>query len=441
MNAADAQVDHIHSMIIVRHGHVIAEGYWAPFTADRHQMMYSLSKSFTSTAVGLAISEGKFGLYDPVLKILGDQGPAMPTAYQSAMRVRDLLRMESGQSEATIKSFNGDLCPDIVSWFLSQPVEYKPGSFWYYNSSATHILSAIVQRTTGQTLRDYLQPRLFQPLGITDPTWEKSAKGINLGYSGLRVRTRDIASFGQLVLQGGQWDGRQLVPAAWIKAATSLQASNGGAPDSDWEQGYGYQFWRCRYGNFRGDGAFGQYCIILPAQDAVVALTSGTGDMPRELGLVWSYLLPALGNSPLAADSAADDRLSSRLGSLQIPTVAGDAQPPADVAGKTYEVGLPDGTNKTFLFSGTTLTIGNQGQTVVCPYAPNQWTTAGNAAYSGAWTADHTFVLETQDLNLPFLHTLRLKFMGNEVWMDEEQQPHFDSYAPVLALQGSSVDH
>src|SRR5262249_17904140 len=161
----------------------------------------------------------------------------------------------------------------------------------------TYMLSAIVQKTAGLTVLDYLRPRLFEPLGIEDPTWGTSPQGVSLGGYGLSIRTEDIARFGQLYLQKGEWQGRQLLPTTRVQAATSRQVSNGSSPQSDWDQGYGYQFWRCRHGAFRGDGAFGQYCLVMPEQDAVLAITSGVKDMQAVLNLVWDKLLPALGSS------------------------------------------------------------------------------------------------------------------------------------------------
>ena len=195
---------------------------------------------------------------------------------------------------------------------------YKPGTHFLYNTPATYMLSAIVQKATGQTVLDYLRPRLFEPLGIEDPTWEASPQGVTLGGYGLSVRTEDIARFGQLYLQKGKWQGKQLVPAAWVEAATARQISNGSSPKSDWDQGYGYQFWRCRHGAYRGDGAFGQFCIVLPEQDAVVAITSGTRDMPSVMNLVWDRLIPALDAKPLPADTASDEKLKTRLARLTL---------------------------------------------------------------------------------------------------------------------------
>lgn len=254
VTAADTQLDAMHSFMLVRHGHVVAEGWWAPYSAEVRHELYSLSKSFTSTAVGLAIAEGKLSLDDEVLKHFPDDAPAEPSANLKAMRVRDLLCMSTGHAGEV------PLMASDQPWtraFLAHPVPHKPGTHFLYNTPATYMQSALVQKVTGLTVLDYLRPRLFEPLGIVDPQWGTSPQGITLGGYGLSVRTEDIATFGQLYLQKGQWRGKQLVPAEWISAATARQTSNGSNPRSDWDQGYGYQFWRSRYGCYRGDGAFG----------------------------------------------------------------------------------------------------------------------------------------------------------------------------------------
>ena len=172
VEAADKDIDAMNSFMLVRHGHVVAEGWWGPYDRDTPHMLYSLSKSFTSTAVGLAISEGKLSLDDQVLKFFPEEAPAEPSANLRAMRVRDLLRMNTGhQSEAPFGVFGPAKTND--SWtkiFLAHPVPFKPGTHFLYNSPATYMLSAIVQKVTGMTLVDYLRPRLFEPLGFKDPT-------------------------------------------------------------------------------------------------------------------------------------------------------------------------------------------------------------------------------------------------------------------------------
>ncbi len=230
VEAADKNIDSLHSFMLLRHGHVLAEGWWAPYDAQSRHSLYSLSKSFTSTAVGLAITEGKLTLNDPVLKFFPQDAPAQPSANLKSMRVSDLLRMSTGHQSEPART----AAESWVKTFLAQPVPFKPGTHFLYNTSGTYMLSAIVQKATGQTVLDFLQPRLFKPLGIDNPTWETSPQGISAGGFGLSVRTEDIARFGQLFLQKGKWQGKQLVPQAWVEAATARQTSNGSDPNSDW---------------------------------------------------------------------------------------------------------------------------------------------------------------------------------------------------------------
>jgi CubicO group peptidase (beta-lactamase class C family) len=142
---------------------------------------------------------------------------------------------------------------------------------------------------------------------------------VTYGGWGLKIRTEDIAKFGQLYLQKGKWNGKQLLPAAWIAQATARQVSNGSDPTKDWDQGYGFQFWRCRHGAYRGDGAFGQFCLVLPEQDAVIAITADTRDMQAELNVVWDKLLPAFHAKRLRADKAEQARLKETLANLAVP--------------------------------------------------------------------------------------------------------------------------
>lgn len=312
---ANVKIDTLHSFMLVRHGAVVAEGWWKPESPDKPHVLHSLSKSFCSTAVGLAVSDGKLSIDDPVLKFFPDDAPEMPSEKLKQMRVRDLLTMSTGHE--TEPKFTSDA--PWVKAFLAHPVPHKPGAHFQYNSPATYMQSAIVQRVTGQTVLEYLRPRLFEPLGIENPTWMTSPEGINTGGWGLMVCTEDIAKFGQLYLQKGQWNGRQLIPAAWVEQATAKQVSNGSDPARDWDQGYGFQFWRCRHGAYRGDGAFGQFCIVLPEQDAVIAITADTKDMQAELNVVWDKLLPAFHSVVLPAAADEEARLKSLLSQLTVP--------------------------------------------------------------------------------------------------------------------------
>jgi hypothetical protein len=396
-------------------------------------MLYSLSKSFTSTAVGLAAAEGKLSVDDPVLKFFSDDAPTEPSNNLKAMRVSDLLRMNTGhQAEPPRK-------PDEV-WtktFLAQPVPFKPGTHFLYNTSATYMQSAIVQKATGQNLLDYLQPRLFEPLGIEKPTWEMSPQGVATGGYGLSVRTEDIAKFGQLYLQKGKWNGKQLVPESWIATATARQTSNGSNPNSDWDQGYGYQFWRCRHNAYRGDGAFGQYCVVLPDQDAVIAITSGVKDMQQVLNVVWDKLLPAFQSSALAADDASAAKLSTTLKQLTVRTPSGSGKPAANV-GKKFVFAANDSKLESVTVESakdkTTLvfTIGGNERRIECGHdtwlkAPLAWARLPEqpAAAAAAWTEDNTLTTRLCFYETPFIVTVQLQFNEGEVRMSSEANVGF----------------
>lgn len=315
VEAADRQIDTMHSFMLVRHGRVVAEGWWQPQKPEQPHVLHSLSKSFTSTAVGLAVAEGKLSVDDPVLKFFPEHAPTAPSDKLKAMRVRDLLTMSTGHETEPKFTTNAPW----VQTFLAQPVPHKPGAHFLYNSPGTHTLAAIVQQVTGQTVLDYLRPRLFDPLGIENPEWGVSPQGVTLGGWGLKIRTEDIAKFGQLYLQKGKWNGQQLVPAAWIEQATAKQVSNGSDPAKDWDQGYGFQFWRCRHGAYRADGAFGQFCIVLAELDAVIAITADTRDMQAQLNVVWEKLLPAFHPKRLPSNKPEQAKLKETLANLKVP--------------------------------------------------------------------------------------------------------------------------
>ncbi|RYG67634.1 class C beta-lactamase-related serine hydrolase [bacterium] len=305
IETADQVVDTMHSFMLVRHGYVIAEAWWKPESAEKPHVMWSLSKSFASTAIGLAVEEGKLSIDDRVIDFFPEYTPAEPSLNLQAMRIRDLLTMTAGhEEEAAIKT------EEVwVKTFLEHPVPFKPGTHFKYNSPATYMLSAILQKLTGQTLLEYLKPRLFDPLDIESPQWDVSPQGVSLGGWGLHLRTEDIAKFGQLYLQKGRWNGQPLVPAAWIEQATMKQVPNGDDPTTDWAQGYGFQFWRCRHNAYRGDGRDGQFCIVIPELDAVVAMTALTSDLQSQLSLVWDKLLPAFHPAPLPVEAGEESNL------------------------------------------------------------------------------------------------------------------------------------
>jgi CubicO group peptidase (beta-lactamase class C family) len=451
---ADTEIDAMHSFMLVRHGHVVAQGWWSPYDAATPHMLYSLSKSFTSTAVGLAIAEAKLSLDDEVLRFFPEDAPAQPSANLRAMRVRDLLRMATGhQTEAELWPWWDQPAGTTrdepwTKTFLAHPVPFKPGTHFLYNSPATFMLSAIVQQVTGLTVLEYLRPRLFEPLGIENPIWLPNPQGITVGAVGLLIRTEDIARFGQLYLQHGVWNGRQLIPAAWVAAATALQTSNGSSPQSDWDQGYGYQFWRSRHNSYRGDGAFGQYCLVLPEVDAVVVITSGVRDMQAVMNLVWEKLLPSMRANALPEDAATGRRLAAKLAGLTVRPPPG--QPTGPLAARTsrrwYQFPENDRGIRAIALDldpqSPALVVRTAAGETRTPIGIGSWDKSRDGftsrldrmlsvpahpliAASGAWTADDVFTLKLALYETPYGATVTFQFDGDRLLLDTEYNVSF----------------
>jgi len=324
----DAIDGELHSFMVVRHGYVIAEGWAAPYSSDRPHLVYSVSKSVTATAVGYARAEGLLDLDDLVLDHFCDLAPVDPSANLRRMRLRHLLTMTTGHAEGASERAYGQ--PDWARAILAEPVEHEPGTHFAYNTAATYLLSSVVQRVSGLRVLDYLRPRLLEPLGIEGATFEQSVQGIDDGGSGMSVTTEDLALFGQLYLRGGVWEGRQVLPVGWAAEATARRVPIGVREESAWSTGYGYQFWRGSHGDYRAYGAFGQYCIVVPDLDLVVA-TTGAMVVNGELPALWEHLAPGVGES-LPPDDAAHGALLARIAGLAVPVPALEQPPPAPPA-------------------------------------------------------------------------------------------------------------
>lgn len=319
LDAIDEDINSMNSIMILRHGKVIAEAWWAPNSPETPHAMYSLSKSFTSTAAGFAVTEGKLDIDKPIIEYFPDDLPNELSDNLRKMKVRHVLSMSGGHDNEP--SYNGlveltrdaeemtKIQDDWAKIFLAYPVTHEPGTFFRYNSLGTYMISATVQKLTGERIVDYLQPRLWEPLQIEKPYWEISPQGINKGGSGLFLRTEDMAKFGQLYLQKGKWNGKQLIPEDWITQATTKQVSNGDDPNSDWAQGYCFQFWRCRHNIYRGDGMYSQFIVVIPEKDAVIVSTADSNRYQDVLNYYWDRLLPAMKDDVLPENSAGLEQL------------------------------------------------------------------------------------------------------------------------------------
>jgi CubicO group peptidase (beta-lactamase class C family) len=451
-----------HSFMLVRHGHVVAETWWAPYRRNAPHWLYSLSKSFTSTAVGFAVADGRLKVTDKVVDFFPDQLPQSVSENLAGLQIRHLLTMSVGHKSDSVAAIVSNAAqPDWVRAFLSLPIEYAPGEIFLYDTGATFMLSAIVQKATGRKLVDYLQPRLFTPLGVQENTWEESPLGVNTGGWGLSVTTETLAKFGQLYLQKGRWNGRQLLPTTWVEDATSFKIqqpvtwNSGSEPAgradytdpvaalaklkqrSDWYQGYAYQFWRCRHNAFRGDGAFGQFCVVMPDEDAVVAITSETGNLQGILNLVWDHLLPAM--SPRRFKES-NRELAQVLNTRILPLPAGKQGSPnvAKVSGRkfvfeTNTLGVADAT-LTFNTENCILALNTvKGRhELTCGLArwvdgladlpgeppallPRKQSAPIKVAAAGAWSSDDIFEMQWRFYDTPHHDTLTFKFEGAEM--------------------------
>jgi hypothetical protein len=320
-SAASNKRTEFHSFMLLRHGKVIAEGWWNPYGPGLKHTLYSTSKSFTSTAVGLAISEKKLSLDDKIISFFPESLPDTVSTFLAELKIKNLLSMSTGQRRESSTTVN-----DWVRAFLETPVTTEPGTRYRYSSMASFMLSAIVQKVTGEKVIDYLTPRLFDPLGIEGADWETNPQGINTGGWGLRVKTEDMAKLGQLYLQKGKWNGKQILTKEWVEEATSLKIyQNPGMTQSkrdssnDSMQGYCYQFWRARNNSYMANGADGQFILVIPDKDAVVVFTAESTDMWGELDMVWKYLYPGIMDSSLPEDQQSVTVMKQKLASLAVP--------------------------------------------------------------------------------------------------------------------------
>ena len=288
----------LHSIMVSQSGSIVAEHHW--IRNSSHELR-SLSKSFTSCAVGIALDEGRFSLEDRIVEFFTLQIPDSMDKRLRHLTVRHLLTMAHGQNEPIMMSIQRAQIaePDWARYFLSCPLDRMPGGAFVYDTGATYMLSAIIQQVTGQTLREYAMSRLFDPLGVDNPRWDICPMGRTLGGAGLHLTVAELCRFGNMLLNNGRWEGNQLVPDAYLKEATSKQIETGeGGAGPDWTVGYGYQFWMNPHGGYhrayRGDGADGQFCIVLPELEAVVAITAQESRMQDILSAVWEMVLPRL---------------------------------------------------------------------------------------------------------------------------------------------------
>jgi CubicO group peptidase (beta-lactamase class C family) len=415
---ADPAVE-LHSLMVVRHGHVVAEGWWAPHTPERPRQLYSLSKSFTSTALGFALGEGLVDLDDTVVSHFPELAEEITDPRVRSITLRHLASMASGHTRDMREEALAHDPQEPVRGFLMVPPDEEPGTVFAYSQPCTYTLGTVIQRAAGTSLSGYLRPRLFDPLGIGEVGWLAWPPGREQGFSGLFARTEDIAKLGLLYLQRGRWGDTQLIPESYVSQATSRQIDTPDETNADWSQGYGFQFWMSRHG-YRGDGAFGQFCVVLPEQDAVVVTTAGTEAMQAVLDHLWVHLLPGF-ERETPGDSV-QQSLEKRLGGLAVPACAAQPAPPRweDWTGRPFPVahpgrGLPASSSLTSVAlrradDRLEVALVEPDNELTFPVGAGHWLTStppdayGDrvpVAASGGWLDDHTLRVQVIFLESP----------------------------------------
>ncbi|WP_076264113.1 serine hydrolase domain-containing protein [Intrasporangium flavum] len=421
----------LHSLMVVRHGHVVAEGWWRPYSADRVHLAYSLSKTLTATAVGFLVQEGRLSLEDRVLDLFPEYDPATVPAGWHDVRVKHCLSMTVGHEEDAwahvFDRMSGMAAAERDDWVprvLATGPTRAPGTHFAYNQVATYLLSVIVGRLTGTGLAEALRPRLLTPLGLPDVPWHRDPLGRELGFTGAHLTTEGIASVAQLYLDRGRWQGHQLLPEAWVEEATRGfgPLAEDPATEPDWARGYGYSFWMQRVG-FRGDGAFGQFLVVLPELDTVVAVTAEQARMQSTLDALWEHVVPAIGRP---GSPAADSALADRLAGLEIPAMAGEALGPdyaeflrsdvSDLAGDYTAVSV------TRSEGGHTLGLLRRDHWLTVPVASGGWRESelvgGGATLpvvaSGGWVDEDTFRAEVIAIETPHRFRVEARLRGGD---------------------------
>jgi CubicO group peptidase (beta-lactamase class C family) len=472
LDAVESRGVEMHTFMLLRHGQVAAEGAWAPYRLDAPHILFSLSKSVSATGIGLAVQEGLLSVDDQVISFFPEYITDAIAANMADLRIRHLLSMSTGHDVDTGIAQRLEPGGDWIRAFFETPIVHPPGTFFLYNSGGSYMLSAIVQRVTGQTLVDYVRPRLFEPLGIDDALWETCPKGMSEGASGLHMTTDAIARFGQLFLQKGMWNGRRILSEAWVEEASSCHVANNPKGDArtDWNSGYGYQMWRCRQdGAYRGDGAFGQFCIVIPEHDAVIAITSGTDKMGLLSELIWTHLYPAFGPQGLiegpeadAASAALQDRIE-RLAYAPMEQPLGAAPAlAARVSGKRYAL-EPNGKGArmaAFEFDEESCAFRlwdargehaircgsgewQAGETLA---AEDEWVKPvempWKVAASGGWQDERTYVMAWRFIETTFTSKVVCRFDadGNQVELDFTRNLTFEPY-DIPTIRGTAAQH
>ena len=422
----------IHSMSVIRNGYMVTDAYFYPFEADTKHDIGSVTKSITSTLIGIAIHKGYIkSVKQPILDFFPGRKIANLDEDKKAITVEDLLTMRSGMqcinqpTEVTLGQMMGS--PNWVQFMLDLPMTDKPGTRFVYNSGAVHLLSAIIRQASGMTTLEFAHNHLFNPLGITDVIWPTGPQGNNYGWGSVRIKPHAMAKLGYLYLQKGMWDGEQILPPEWVAAATSK-------PDEHMSQNYGYLWWLIPTDVYFASGRGTQRIYVFPSKNIVVVFTGGGAKIISIL--LNTYVMPSvLQDTPLAANPESEALLVSKIRqAAQKPQVNPEPVKPLPevarmISGKTFTL-----EPNTFGIFGLTLTFAEQNEAVLkidmvldTDRSPEYKIGLDNvprisqarfgipAAAKGYWMSDNTFHIDINEIGNTNRLRITLTFEGNMV--------------------------
>lgn len=424
-----------HALILVRHGHVLAEGYFAPFDQSSRHSLFSVSKSFVSTAVGFAVQEGLIALDERIADAFPEYLPEMPAPEFRVLTVRHLLMMATGQEGVGVHMTLSGVDCGIPEAFFRAPFLDAPGTTFRYSSAVTYMLSRLILKRAGVDVVAYLTPRLFDPLGIERPYTRRCPEGVPLGYTGMRLSARDIALYGEFYLKRGMWNGKQLLDPAWIDLATQKHVDTHSSTGDEWSQGYCFQFWRGSHNTYRFCGANGQMCICMPDLDALCVVQSGYDYRVLQyvVDSFYETIYSGMRDEPYPEDEPARKRLNTLLDGLMLPVLSGNFSPLCGfVNGVSY---TSDAGALTLQFTGgagvLTYTIVGKPYTLafgllrpmrapstLCERYALEPQPDDPADAFGYWETLRTLCITARIIPTPTVLTLSLTFTGEQVRME-----------------------
>lgn len=429
---ADAGLE-LHSLMLMRNDKVVAEGWWWPYQADRVHITHSLTKSVTAVATGLAIDERRFGLDEKVVSFFPEYVPADASENMRAMTVRNLLTMQCGHDKETSGSAWRPISTPWAAEFFKIPVPHQPGTHFQYTSAASFMLSAIISKTTGQSMADYLTPRFMEPLGIDRWHWDTSPGGVSPGGNGLSWNTSASIKLGAVHASGGMWNGKRILSEDWVRAATTQQT------EGDADGAYGYQWWMGPGRAYLALGLFSQFTIVFPEHNAVLAIFAAIDGSKKIKPFIWKHF-PAAFAAPSEPGTAASE-LKDRMATVRLlPPLAATHSPVAQqVSGRRYMIETDDQGVEWLSFDFTEdgctyrmrdangehqITAGfadylEQDTSMTGNRLHHEYRPASQRVVAGArWVAPDTLEMTWQFVETAFRDTLLCTFTGRDVTVD-----------------------